>query len=62
MSYGALRYTHVQRSSIVSVDGNSIHGSYSKGKASVGGARPGFSWSFPRYGVTGVDLAADRSF
>eukprot|EP00971_Amphidinium_carterae_P003289 64990-Amphidinium_carterae.1 len=62
MSYGTLRFAHVQRSSIVSTDHNVFQGHCSRGKTLVAESRPGFSWCVPRYGVTGVDLGSDLSF
>eukprot|EP00971_Amphidinium_carterae_P144776 2868635-Amphidinium_carterae.2 len=52
MSYGTLRFAHVQRSSLVSSDANVLHGHCSKGKSRVADARPGFSWYVPRHGCT----------
>eukprot|EP00973_Karenia_brevis_P066208 9201893-Karenia_brevis.AAC.1 len=56
LALAVVRLAHIQRSQLVSVSPSALLFWCRQGKATIGGQRPPFYWTMPRYGVSGNDI------
>jgi len=52
-----LRFSHLQRSALISASAVAFTAQCYRGKAAVEGARPAFQWSCPAHGISGLPIA-----